>query len=299
MQSQQHLRGEIGDEVAAAVVLELVGDGEIARGAVRLRHEQQRQRNHLVAHAESHGLDYIADSDVRMMAGGGLAPEVRKFVLPYDRLAREQYLDYMRLRRFRQSLLTRAKSSSNFNLITTKVGDMQIAAASTLMLSMNEAVQRGQTRDSVLQGGGPAVNAMLLWLADRFPGTVGMADVVRWRAANAPDDRRSAEALLTEAYVGGVVDLFSQPAALVTTVSARPRASRIARLQAKSRSRIVNLRHESVNLADPSARRLLTLLDGTHDRAALRNEIGAASDSDAASLDAMLQFFAKVSLLVA
>jgi SAM-dependent methyltransferase len=276
-----------------------------ARPDSALYHDDLAQPNdafyfhEFVTHAESHGLDYIADSDVRMMAGGGLAPEVRKFVLPYDRLAREQYLDFMRLRRFRQSLLTRAKSSSNFNLITTRVGDMQIAAASTLMQTMNEAVQRGQKRDSVLQGGGPAVNAMLLWLADRFPGTVGMADVARWRAANASDDHRSVEALLTEAYVGGVIDLFSQPATLVTTVSGRPRASRIARLQAKSRSRVVNLRHESVSLADPSARRLLTLLDGTRDRAALRNEIGVANDGDAASLDAMLQFFAKVSLLVA
>ena len=252
-----------------------------------------------IAHAARYGLDYVGDSEVRTMSGGGLTPEVRDFTLRFDRLAREQYLDFMRLRRFRQSLLTRGKSSSAFAIIPAHTLTMQVGAASTLMQSMNEAVQRGQKRDSVLQGGGPAVNAMLLWLADRFPGTVGMADVARWRAANASDDHRSVEALLTEAYVGGVIDLFSQPATLVTTVSGRPRASRIARLQAKSRSRVVNLRHESVSLADPSARRLLTLLDGTRDRAALRNEIGVANDGDAASLDAMLQFFAKVSLLVA
>ena len=143
------------------------------------------------------------------------------------------------------------------------------------------------------------MNALLSWLADLFPRTVGAAEIAQWRAASAPDDRRPLDALLTEAYIGGVVDLFSQPAALVTEVTQRPCASRIARLQAQTRARVVNLRHESVNLTDPFAHRLLALLDGTRDRPALQKELGTGFDRGSAGLDAMLQFFARVSLLVA
>jgi hypothetical protein len=72
----------------------------------------------------------------------------------------------------------------------------------------------------------------------------------------------------------------------------------MARLLARTRTRIVNLRHESVNLADADARRLLTLLDGTRDRNALLRELGPGFHHGAARLDAMLQAFARLALLV-
>jgi SAM-dependent methyltransferase len=252
-----------------------------------------------IAHAARYGLDYIGDSDVRTMSGGGLAPAVRDFTLRFDRLQREQYLDFMRLRRFRQSLLTRAKSSSAFNIVPLQTLNMQIGAASTLMQSMDEAANQGKPRESVLQGGGAMVNAMLLWLASVFPSTVSTADIAAWRARAMPNDNRPLETILTGAYVGGVVDFFSQAPAVVASVSAKPRASRMARLQAQSRPRVTNLRHESVNLADPFAHRLLPLLDGTHDRETLMKALGPQFDRGREGVDAMLQFFAKVSLLVA
>lgn len=251
------------------------------------------------AHAQRHGLAYLADTDIRMMSGAGLAADVRKFVLSFGRLEREQYIDFMRLRRFRQSLLTRGKSSSDFSLIPARILDMQIGAASTLMRSMDRAVQAGNPRESVVKASTAAGNAMLLWLAGLFPRTVSAADVAQWRAASASDDTRPLEIALTEAYVSGSIDLFSQPVAVVAEASERPRASRIARLQARSRPRVVSLRHESVNLNDPFAYRLLPLLDGTKDRAVLQRELGPDFDRGSIGFDAILQFFAKVSLLVA
>ncbi|MEO8847394.1 MAG: methyltransferase regulatory domain-containing protein [Casimicrobiaceae bacterium] len=251
------------------------------------------------AHAARFGLGYVGDSEVRTMSGVGLLPEVREFTQRFDRLEREQYLDFMRLRRFRQSLLTRATSSSNFVIVPPMTLNMRIAAASTLMQSMDEAVQQGRARESVMQGGNAAINALLMWLASIFPATVDAREVARWRAAHTPADQRPLETILTGAYVGGVVDFFSQPPAAIAGVSSRPRASRIARLQAQSRTRVTNLRHESVKLADTFAHRLLPLLDGSRDKGTLQRALGPAFDRGAEGLDAMLQFFAKVSLLVA
>ncbi|MFI4902750.1 MAG: methyltransferase regulatory domain-containing protein [Burkholderiales bacterium] len=250
------------------------------------------------AHAGRHGLAYIGDSDVRLMSGGGLAPEVRKFVMRFDRLAREQYLDFMRLRRFRQSLLTRAGSATGFNLDTTRIEGLKVTVASTLMQSMAEAARAGQPRESAMQGGSATLNAMVMWLADLAPRAMTTREVARWHADHAPAGAPALDALLAEAWVGGVIDLHSQPAALATSIAQKPRASRIARLMAKSRPRVANVRHESVSLAEPAARRLLTLLDGTRDRSALLRELGPTFEAGAPGLDAMLHAFARLALLV-
>ncbi len=251
-----------------------------------------------VAHARRHGLEYIGDSDVRLMSGGGLAPEVRKFVMRYDRIEREQYLDFMRLRRFRQSLLTRGPSASGFNLQPSRIQGLRATVASSLLQSMAEAVGKGKTGESTLQGGSANVNAMVMWLADLAPRTATVNEVARWYGARSQGGDRPLEAVLAEAFIGGVIDLHSTQAPLTSEVATKPRASRMARLLARTRTRIVNLRHESVNLADADARRLLTLLDGTRDRNALLRELGPGFHHGAARLDAMLQAFARLALLV-
>lgn len=251
-----------------------------------------------VAHARRHGLAYIGDSDVRLMSGGGLAPEVRKFVMRYDRIEREQYLDFMRLRRFRQSLLTRGTSATGFNLQPSRILGLRATVASSLLQTMAEAARTGKPPESALQGGSPVVNAMVMWLADLAPRTVTVKEVSRWYAGRPHDGARALESVLAEAFIGGVIDLRSTQAPLASEAAAKPRASRMARLLARTRERIVNLRHESVNLTDADGRRLLTLLDGTRDRAALLRELGPGFRHGAAGLDAMLQAFARLALLV-
>jgi SAM-dependent methyltransferase len=251
-----------------------------------------------IAHARRHGLEYIGDSDVRLMSGGGLAPEVRQFVMRYDRIEREQYLDFMRLRRFRQSLLTRGTSATAFNLQPSRIEGLRATVASSLLQTMAEAVRNGKTREATLQGGSPNVNAMVMWLADLAPRTVTVKDIARWYSTRPYEGARPLESVLAEAFIGGVIDLHSTQASLTSEVAAKPRASRMARILARTRTRIVNLRHESVNLTDADGRRLLTLLDGTRDRGALLRELGPGYEHGAAGLDAMLQAFARLALLV-
>jgi SAM-dependent methyltransferase len=251
-----------------------------------------------VAQLRRHGLDYVADSDVRLMSGGGLAPEVRKFVMRYDRIEREQYLDFMRLRRFRQSLVTRGASASGFNLDASRIAGLRVTVASTLLQSMAEAERGGLPRESTLQGGSQAVNAMVMWLAEIAPRSVAIDEIARWYAGRGQAPDRPLHAILAEAYVGGVVDLHASPPAVAASVAARPRAGRIARLLAGKRTRVVNLRHESVNLADDGARRLLALLDGTRDRDALLRDLGPGFPHGPEGVEAMLQAFARLALLV-
>ena len=65
------------------------------------------------AHAGRHGLAYLAEAELRTMSATGLTPETRTFLTSLDPQAREQYLDFLYFRRFRQSLVKPAISYSH------------------------------------------------------------------------------------------------------------------------------------------------------------------------------------------
>lgn len=251
------------------------------------------------AHARRHGLTFLAEAEARFMGGSGLTPAMKRMIAQCDRVTREQYLDFARFRRFRQTLLTKAPSVSNYGFMAGRIAGLQVAAEATLIRSIAEAEQRGQPRASVLSDGEPLVHQLLLWLAELAPRTVSVPDIVAWLARQAPNDRRPIELLLAELYIGGVIELYLQPAALTTNVSERPLASPVARAMARTGMRVVNLRHEMVNLSDPFARRLVPLLDGTRSRRTLQEALGTGYDRGPDGLEAMLRFFGKVSLLQA
>src|SRR4030095_10409746 len=58
-----------------------------------------------IAHAGHFGLRYLAEAELHTMSGAGLTNDVKTFVSAQNPSDREQYLDFFRLRRFRQSLL--------------------------------------------------------------------------------------------------------------------------------------------------------------------------------------------------
>ena len=69
---------------------------------------------------------------------------------------------------------------------------------------------------------------------------------------------------------GHLLELCTQPPRFTLEVTARPVASPLARLQARSANNVTNLRHETVML-DEVGRMLLKHLDGSRDRAGLRD----------------------------
>ena len=58
-----------------------------------------------IAHAGRHRLQFLCEAELVAMAYGGLTPEAKRVLDALDPLAREQYLDFAKCRRFRQTLL--------------------------------------------------------------------------------------------------------------------------------------------------------------------------------------------------
>jgi SAM-dependent methyltransferase len=110
------------------------------------------------------------------------------------------------------------------------------------------------------------------------------------RALPVTDD----EAML-RAFAIGDVQLHVWAPALPAEVPERPVASALARLQAARGTLVANLWHASVDVPDDLGRRLITLLDGTRDRAALMDEL----QRPAGELERSLEGLRRIALLEA
>jgi len=225
------------------------------------------------AHAARHGLAYLAEAELHSMSGAGVSAQARQFLSTLDPLTREQYLDFVRLRRFRQSLLRRADTQPSTQDHAARVRALHVSAHGSLL----RAAQAGKVSDLAREldpggGGGGAVRALLDELVARAPGGLPVSEL----AARASAWPHSLELLLRDAYVGGVANLHVNPPALVTRAGSHPKASALARFQAMHGEDVTTLAHARVRIPDPNARRLLALLDGTRGVPALVAATAAA-----------------------
>jgi SAM-dependent methyltransferase len=232
------------------------------------------------AHASAHGLAYVSEVEVAELRPGrlpdGVEPRVRELA-DGDRIAYEQYVDFLLGRKFRQSLLCRADGTEPA-FDPGRVHRLRAASAEPEPAHPD-----------------PLVAPLVRVLARHFPEALAVADLRRTLGAGAGDVERA----LWAAVDADLVALHVEAPAYTEYCGPRPRASALARLQARDAIDVTSLRHENVRMEEPAARRLLTLLDGTRDRAALRAELAAdgGPELEPDALDANLADLGALGLL--
>ena len=225
-----------------------------------------------------HRLTFLAEAKLSMMTSAGLTPRVQQFVMGLDRLTREQYLDFAKFRRFRQSLVCHADAPVATTETEARMRPMHVAASMALVRSAAE----GKAFAGEVASADPSVRAtraLLQWLVGIAPRIVAVDEVRAWQRANPATGAAGArplEELLAEACYAGTADLYVHPPALATADDPHPRASALVRWQAARGPNVTNLRHETLRLDDPAALQLLGLLDGTRTRAELATALAPA-----------------------
>jgi len=222
------------------------------------------------AHAGRHGLQYLAEADFFEMQIGAAPQDAADALLGVeDPVRREQYLDFLKGRMFRQTLLCHADRAIDR---TPRPAVIAGLAVSTQTQARDERTFEGPT-GSTLTTDHPLVTEALLRAARSWPAAVWVSELVPPGATDA-DGAALCDALL-RAYAANLVALHVHPPRLTTTPGPAPRTTALARHQARGGEMVTNLRHASVRIEDELGRRLITLLDGTRDRAALARELGA------------------------
>jgi predicted methyltransferase family protein/methyltransferase family protein/protein-lysine methyltransferase-like protein len=271
------------------------------------------------AHAKRFGLRFVAEAEMNVMETRAFPPAVAGALdglAERDPVLKEQYIDFLRLRRFRETLL------SNDGRAPRKVPDGAAIAglaisgkpkpgAGPVDLAKGVAVSFTSEGGASVQTDLPLAKAALVELASRWPRRLSFEELLRraaGRIGREPDPAEGGQlgGLLTDVWMSGMIALNGHIPSYVETVSERPVASPLARLLLRSGSLAATLLHEPMRFDDPPSRLLVQLLDGTRTREQLAQELLAAFPQDKqpdhdtlmAGLENNLERLARSALLV-
>ena len=251
-------------------------------------HEELEAENHPVyfsdfaQSAEVAGLRYMCEAypsvtDVQLSAE--LRDQLRQ--LSADDIQYEQYLDFVRNRTFRRSLLCRSHHTVAREPVQEAVPSMFLRArcvAEATSAEPGTEVFRTSAGASITMSH-PVVRAALHALIDARPAALSFDDLLEQTrsrvAAHSVPVEMLADAMLRCAMVR-LLDLTTHAERCATRPSRRATASPLARYEARTESLVTSLSHVQVRLSDFD-RALLTRVDGTRDEPALVDEMIAAS----------------------
>ena len=248
--------------------------------------------------AEKHGLRFLGEAELHVMVAGNYPAKVAQVLqmLSPDVIHLEQYMDFLRNRMFRQSLLCRRDASPAYLLRPEQLAAFAVASPARPVNAAPDlhsaATEQFQNKAGVtLSSSAPIVKAAMLCLADAWPHAVPFADLCAQARARLTADAGDAAARAHEAsqlgdcflrcYTsasGSLLELHIHAPRFTTNLSDWPTASPLARWQAQHGARVTNLRHEEVTLTEFD-RYLLPLLDGTRDRETLAAELRVVVDA--------------------
>jgi methyltransferase-like protein/2-polyprenyl-3-methyl-5-hydroxy-6-metoxy-1,4-benzoquinol methylase len=256
-----------------------------------------------IAHATQHGLQYLSEAQFFETQAGIFPPQVAETLnrIADSVIAKEQYLDFLKGRRFRQTLLCHAQTPLNYQLRPEKIEGLFIAApihteSPHVDLQSRTVVAFHGPEQSSIETDDPLVKAAMLTLSETWPQAIHFDSLLakaRTRCGYdaGGDIQRSAEekqklaSLLLRAYAGGVVSLHVSPPQAAARPGERPLASPLARLQSVTSDRLTNLRHHTISIADSLSHCFLRLLDGSRDRGALLDDLVALVESGTVTIE--------------
>lgn len=252
--------------------------------------------------ARRHELQFLAEADFFDMVPRGVTPKAVEVLdsINNDIVLREQYLDFMRGRHFRKTLLCHADASINRGIKSDCVKSFLISmsAKPESPTPASEAGAKDTFRGSTgasLTTADPLGRALFWRLVEHEPSRIPFPQLTTEVEARArqqfgfvpqPDQDVASDiaATLWATYCAGLLDmhLFAPP--FVVRVSERPIASPLARWQARRSELVSTMHHRSLKLGSPLQRALLTLLDGSRTRDVLRADLVQILASEAADL---------------
>ena len=288
-------------------------------------HDEQGEYNNrfyfreFAEQASRYGLQHLCDAHLLSMQLAIYPQEVvakiRTFS-PDDDLALEQYMDFLKLRKFRQSLLCRSEVRLNRSPDPKCVNRLSVASAAEgsagLDLRSTAAGEFKFSSGASMSTNHPLAKAAMLHLGRVWPQAVPYSEVLRVARTLAERDAPGGEPeeedaswlsdMILKLFVANFVELHIHAPVFAAQVSERPVASPLARLQVRNASSVTNQRHTAIEVGDDAARQLLLILDGTRDRQQLLAELRGRLNSGevtAERLETNLNRLAKKALLVA
>jgi methyltransferase-like protein len=221
-------------------------------------------------HARQHGLQYLSEAELPPPPDPSYRAEIQsalKEASGDDLVRKEQMLDFLRMRAYRETLLCRADRQVERGFPVDVFRRLQFASQTTA------APGEGPGATAFVLPGGirmesnhPGVIALLTQLGEAWPASLGFEELAPLLAGTGLTLNAEGATLLVRLAVAKMIELRAWRAPVSRTVTERPRASAVCRQEARTEANVTSLLHKVVNLGDTRVRGLLGLLDGTRDR---------------------------------
>ena len=244
--------------------------------------------------AERCGLQFLAEASFPNMYGAAKGPAQAMLAgIPVEDAAlREQTLDLLIGRAFRETLLCRAAVPLRRGIRPGALKPYHVAAHARLVEETGGEEQKpGVDRFEFDEGVRLSVDlhlakAALRRLSKIWPASIAFEDLVAQAVADVGSelgsDVEAQLARLDEALVAifkaGLLDIKLEAPPLTTVIAERPLASEVARWQATTTREVTDLRHRMVALDGVVVRKFVCLLDGSRTPDMLLADLNAFLD---------------------
>ncbi len=235
--------------------------------------------------AQALGLQYLAEADFTSMLASDFPDTVAvtlRNIAP-DIVRTEQFMDFLRNRMFRQTLLVHADVELNRELGPSSIYDFNVASPAKPDAEAGDYSEKIWNSESLgfklpsgttLNSTNALTKSAMISLADKWPESIPFRDLATKVLSDCPPDSEMAKldggdvtkvlgADLLRCYSRGIIECHVVADAYTKDVSEKPQASPLAKLQALTRARITNLRHETLAI-DEFNKHVLQLLDGAN-----------------------------------
>lgn len=268
-----------------------------------LRHDHLEEHNEplyfreFMRRANDKGMCYLGESDFSTMVGTGITESAYRQMSAEikDIIRLEQYMDFLRNRTFRQTLLVKDDVEIKRKIVGANLESLFVSALLTPELADTgtpdtQAVANAPFDDQTvigfksaggqgLQTGSAITKAALACLAEVHPRALALTELVhtarqrlsaarRSMVSERQDRERLSNDLLVAYTMPGLIQLHAWPAPIAGVVAAKPATTPYIRWQAGRGAELTSLLHETVRVDEPS-RLILQELDGTRSKAEL------------------------------
>jgi hypothetical protein len=246
-----------------------------------------------IAHARRFGLRFVAEAQQHLMETRGFPSAVAGLLngmVLLDVLRKEQYIDFFRLRRFRQTLLSLDGGSPHRDPDPARIVGLAVsgnpkADDDPVDLTAGAPVTFRTEREATARTDLGLAKAALVVLAEAWPARIRFADLLGAAAQKlggepASQDTDALARFLTAVWMAGMVELHGHCPQYTRVVSDHPVASPLARVQLRKGAQATTLLHTTVQFEDALSRGLVLLLDGTRDLNRIVADLLGAFPSD-------------------
>lgn len=255
------------------------------------------------ARAARHGLQYLGEANYGDMQDRWLSPEERDLLARTAGdpvLLREQYMDFLKCRTFRHTLLCRKEVALNRD--AAPLAALKLLVSSRLRPESKKAKldAPGPVTFQHPAGGGlsishPSVKKLLARLGDAWPDRIPASGL---RAKDIPDDELGDFLLFL--YGANLARLQTHWTPYACPAGPRPTATPLARALVDQRKWVTTHEHVEVQIKDATTQQLLRAMDGTRERKDLLAEVRKLDPKvTPESLESTLQGLAELGLLSA